>query len=87
MDGRTVPDFWSEICWSGTWPGVWSILEPGPVRGPDQNFEKLEKIKGSFKIFRKMKNIPTDCTDETTDRTGSKIIKYFGPVRISKKYK
>ena len=55
------------------------FFRSGPWSGP--KFRKIEKIKGCFKIFRKMKNIRSDRTDETTDRTGQKIIKYFGPVR------
>ena len=50
----------------------------GTGYGP--KFRIIEKIKGPFQISLKMKNIRTDRTDETLDRTGPKIIKcWFGP--------
>merc|ERR1711917_166543 len=87
------PDFCRSGTWSGVWSGLEPgpvrgtdfgpkksvpgriFFRSGPWSGP--KFLIIEKIKGSFQISKKMKNFLTDRTDQTTDRTGPKIIKIF----------
>ena len=73
--------------WYGTWYGFWyEKIRTGTdffsvryvVR--TEISKNCKKIKGLFQIFITMKNIRTDRTDKTSDRTGPKIIKYWsGP--------
>ena len=38
-------DFWSEICWPGTWSGFGPGLEPGPLFDPWYKIENPNRIK------------------------------------------